>query len=192
MSEHIEISGKVPATPARVYAAWLDSGAHSAMTGGGPAHVDPVVGGHFAVHDNYITGTNLELVPDHRIVQAWRSTEFPLDAPDSQVEVDLHESEGGTMVTIRHTNIPDGQGQRYEAGWRDYYLGPMVRYFGAPNGEPAAARAPKPAPARKKAAKKAKPKAKAKAKAAAKTAKKSKAKAKRGAKGGKKAKKKKR
>jgi len=155
MAEQIEVSGTVATTPARVYMAWLDPAQHAAMTGGGAAECDPIVGGRFTAWDGYIAGTNLELVPETRIVQAWRTTEFPADAPDSHVEVELAPSDGGTVVTIRHSEIPDGQGEQYRRGWVDYYLSKMSKYFAA--GEE------KAKPAKKKPAAKAKPKAKAKA-----------------------------
>src|SRR5437016_2680599 len=46
----------LPATPERVYHAWLDGAQHSAMTGGA-ATVDPHVGGAHTAWDGYITGT---------------------------------------------------------------------------------------------------------------------------------------
>ena len=36
--------------------------------------------------------------PNRRIVQAWRTTEFPSSGPDSRLEVLLEETEGGTKV----------------------------------------------------------------------------------------------
>lgn len=182
MAEQIEVSGTVAATPARVYMAWLDPAQHAAMTGGGAAECDPIVGGRFTAWDGYIAGTNLELVPEQRIVQAWRTTEFPADAPDSRVEVDLAPSDGGTVVTIRHFEIPDGQGEQYRKGWVDFYLSKMSKYFGVEGAEkkakPPAKKAPAKAKAKPKAVKKtAKPKAKAaKAAKAAKKAAKPKAK----------------
>ncbi len=44
MSESIEVSGVVPATPEAVCAAWLDGAEHGAMTGS-EASSDPRVGG---------------------------------------------------------------------------------------------------------------------------------------------------
>ncbi len=131
MPDSLEVSGVVPATPKQVYDAWLNSKAHGAMTGGGAARASRVKGGKFTAWDGYCSGTNLELEPDKRIVQAWRTTEFAPSDPDSRLEVLLEEAAGGTKVTIRHTNIPDGQGAAYRQGWRDFYLKPMREYFSA-------------------------------------------------------------
>jgi hypothetical protein len=37
--------------------------------------------------------------------------------------------EGGTRITFRHTDIPEGQSARYEQGWIDHYFRPMKEYF---------------------------------------------------------------
>ena len=129
MSDEFQVSDVIPATPEQVYDAWLDSREHSGMTGGA-AMVDPAAGGRFTAWDGYITGTTLERKAYSRIVQTWRSTEFPDDSPDSRLYVTLKPAEAGTRVTLLHTDIPDGQGDRYRRGWAEAYFEPMKRYFG--------------------------------------------------------------
>jgi uncharacterized protein YndB with AHSA1/START domain len=129
-----------PATPERVYQAWLDSREHARFTGG-EAKVDPTIGGEFAAWDGYISGRNLELEPGRRIVQSWRTTEFPDGAEDSRLEVLLEAIETGTRVTLIHTNIPAGDGRKYELGWHDFYFDPMKKYFRPPARMVEAARA---------------------------------------------------
>jgi uncharacterized protein YndB with AHSA1/START domain len=132
MSESFEISTVLPAPPARVYAAWLSSDEHAAMTGasdGSGAEIDPRVGGAHSAWDGYITGTTLELEPNRRIVQAWRTVEFPADSPDSRLEIVLDAVDGGTRLTLKHSAIPDGQGVSYESGWVENYFEPMREYF---------------------------------------------------------------
>ncbi|HVY44397.1 MAG TPA: SRPBCC domain-containing protein [Minicystis sp.] len=126
--ETITVTAVLPASPGEVYDAWLDSATHSKMTGGA-ASIDPRVGGRHAAWDGYIQGTNLELMPGLRIVQSWRSSDFPADADDSRIVVLLAPDAGGTRVTIHHSEIPAGQGQNYEAGWQDHYFRPMAEYF---------------------------------------------------------------
>jgi len=117
------------AKPSDIYNAWLSSDGHSYITGS-PAKVDGKVGGKFSVWDGYIFGLTLELTPDRRIVQAWRTSEFPDDAPDSHLEVLLEETEGGTRVTLTHSNMPEDQVEDYRQGWEDFYFKPMREYFG--------------------------------------------------------------
>jgi uncharacterized protein YndB with AHSA1/START domain len=117
----------LPAAPEAVYAAWLDSEQHAAMTGS-PANIDPKVGGKFETWDGYISGTTLELEPGRRIVQAWRTTEFSAQEPDSHVEITLVGMENGTRLAIQHTRLP-ADGMQYKQGWEDFYITPMKGYF---------------------------------------------------------------
>jgi uncharacterized protein YndB with AHSA1/START domain len=128
MTETIEVSDVLPGEPHRIYHAWLDSEAHSAFTGA-QAAIDPRVGGQHAAWDGYIAGQILSLEPDQRIVQSWRTTEFPDGSPDSRLEVVLAPEEGGTRVTLLHSDIPDGQGEQYRQGWIDHYFEPLKRYL---------------------------------------------------------------
>lgn len=97
---------------------------------GSPAKVDGKVGGKFTAWDGYIFGSTLELTPNQRIVQAWRTSEFPDDASDSRVEILLEEVDAGTKVTLTHSDMPEDQVESYRQGWEDFYFKPMRQYFG--------------------------------------------------------------
>jgi activator of HSP90 ATPase len=128
MSDSFEISTVLTASAQQVYEAWLSSDEHSAMTGGA-AQIDPTVGGKFSAWDGYISGTTLELEPHRRIVQSWRTVEFPAEAPDSRLEILLEEIADGTRLILKHSEIPAGHGSAYESGWVDNYFDPMKDYF---------------------------------------------------------------
>jgi uncharacterized protein YndB with AHSA1/START domain len=131
MTETIEISTTLPTSAERIYRAWLASAEHAAFTGSA-ADIDPAVGGSFSAWDGYIQGFNLEMEPFHRIVQAWRTTDFPPGSPDSRLEIRLEPvSDTETRLTLLHSQIPEGQGQEYLQGWQDYYFTPMQAYFGS-------------------------------------------------------------
>lgn len=129
MSYDFEVSDILPATPDVVYAAWMSSEGHSAMTGA-EAHVDPRVGGDFDAWDGYITGRTLALEPSRRIVQSWRTSEFGDAHEDSRIEVLLEPVGEGTHITVLHTNVPDGQLGYEQGGWQESYFDPMREYFG--------------------------------------------------------------
>jgi uncharacterized protein YndB with AHSA1/START domain len=128
MAEFFEVSELIPASPDRIYRAWLDASEHAEMTGSG-ATADENIGGSFSAYNGYISGTNLELEPGRRIVQAWRSQDFPDDSPDSRIEIILRAEDAGTRLILRHSEIPEGQGSDYQEGWRENYFEPMKRYF---------------------------------------------------------------
>lgn len=123
------VSDLVPASPDEVYRAWLSSDGHTEMTGG-EAHATDAQGAEFDAWDGYISGKNIALEPGRRIVQSWRTTQFNDDDPDSQIELTLEATEGGTRVTLRHTNVPD-DGDHYRTGWQEHYFDPMKEFFGA-------------------------------------------------------------
>jgi uncharacterized protein YndB with AHSA1/START domain len=118
----------VPASAQEIYEAWLDSLAHSEMTGG-EAVMSDEVGAEVAAWDGYISGRNLELVPGQRIVQSWRTTEFDDEHEDSILTVTLEEVEDGTLLTLVHSRVPDGQTSYEEGGWQEHYFEPMKAYF---------------------------------------------------------------
>lgn len=133
MENKFTLSDVIPATPEQIYQAWLSTKGHSAMTGS-PAEIESRVKGKFTAWDGYISGETLELKPFTRIVQAWRTTEFPEGSPDSRVEILLESIKGGTKVTIIHSNIPEGQADDYKQGWQDFYFKPMKSYFDKQSG----------------------------------------------------------
>ena len=128
-TDSLKVSAVIPAAPDVVYRAWLSGKAHGEMTETPAAEISARVGGKFTAGGGYMWGTTLELDPPRRIVQSWRTTDFPAEAPDSRLEVILEKARGGTRITILQTEIPAGQGASYRQGWIDYYFTPMKKYF---------------------------------------------------------------
>jgi activator of HSP90 ATPase len=91
--------------------------------------VDGRANGGFTAWEGYIRGTFRELTPNKRILQVWRTGEFPEDAEDSLVEILFEETDGKTKLTLIHTNIPAGQSENYQQGWEDFYFKPMQEYL---------------------------------------------------------------
>jgi activator of HSP90 ATPase len=160
-TDSIELSRFLPATPDRIYLAWLNGPDHTAMTGGKASVASTEVGGAFSAWDGYIDGVHVALEPGRRIVQAWRSDDFPADAPESHLEVLLEPAPGGARITIRHTELPEGQGPAVLEGWDEWYLAPMERFFAREarrrSAGPKRAAGPARRPARKPAPAKARP-----------------------------------
>jgi uncharacterized protein YndB with AHSA1/START domain len=119
----------IPASAQEIYDAWLDSLAHSEMTGG-EATMSDEIGAEVSAWDGYISGRNLELVPGERIVQSWRTTEFTDEHDDSIITLTLEDADDGTLLTLVHSNVPDAQRNYEEGGWESKYFEPMKAYFG--------------------------------------------------------------
>jgi activator of HSP90 ATPase len=129
MKNEFTLTVTIHARAKEIYQAYLSSEGHSALTGS-PAKVDGTINGDFTAWDGYIWGMFLELEENKRIVQAWRTGEFPSEVEDSIVEILLEEDHGNTKLTLHHSNIPEGQEDGYKAGWEDFYFKPMRVWSG--------------------------------------------------------------
>ncbi len=127
MKEKLELRAVFDVTPSEIYEAWLDGESHGNMTGG-EAICSKQVGDSFSAWDGYISGKNLELIDNERIVQSWRTTEFSESDEDSILTINLKRIPQGTELILSHVNIPEGQTQ-YKKGWIDHYFAPMKAFF---------------------------------------------------------------
>ncbi len=122
-SKNIRQSVTFKASPHQVYEALMDSRKHAQFTGG-KASISRQVGGKFSTYDGYAEGVNLELVPDGKIVQTWRASDWP-EGHYSRVTFSLKEGAGGTRLTFTQSGVPEEQYEDVSQGWRDYYWAPM-------------------------------------------------------------------
>jgi len=128
-TDAFEVDDLIPAAPEAIFDAWISPDGHATMTGA-EASGGSEVGASFSAWGGYITGTHVELTRPSAIVQEWRTSSFPEDAGPSRVEISLAATNGGTRVSIRHSEIPEGQGVNYEQGWTTHYFDPMKKHFG--------------------------------------------------------------
>ena len=118
----------VSAQPDKVYQAFVNPRVHAAFTES-PATGSGRVGGKFTAWDGYISGVNRELVKGRRIVQDWRTTEWPDGAEPSRLELTFKAVKHGTEIRMVHSNVPAEQAGAYRQGWIEYYWTPMAAYF---------------------------------------------------------------
>lgn len=110
-------------SPHEVYEAIMDPKKHSEFTDS-QVQISKKVGGKFSVYDGDIEGVNLELVPDKKIVQSWRYSDWPQNHY-STATFTLKEIEGGTRLTFTQIEVPEERYKDIAQGWRDYYWEPM-------------------------------------------------------------------
>lgn len=118
---------QIPAAPARVYAVLLDEKQFARMTAL-PAEIDAKAGGAFSLFQGQIVGRNVELVPDVRVVQAWRPTHWDAGVY-SIVRFELKAQGTGTMVMLDHTGFPEGEYDSLNFGWTNHYAQPLAKFF---------------------------------------------------------------
>jgi activator of HSP90 ATPase len=67
------------ARPTDIFEMLMDSRRHARFTGE-PARIGRRPGSSFSAYSGYITGVNVEIVANRRIVQAWRGSDWPKGA----------------------------------------------------------------------------------------------------------------
>jgi activator of HSP90 ATPase len=126
--ESLKVKITLPTTAETLYKAWLSSKEHTAFTGA-TAKASSKVNGKFSAWDDYISGKNVELVPNKKIVQTWRSVDFDESAPDSMLELTFEEKGNKTTLHLHHYNLQKGDAKKYTDGWKESYFEPMKDYF---------------------------------------------------------------
>jgi activator of HSP90 ATPase len=123
MGKTIRQTATFKANPHEVYETLMDAKKHSALTGGA-ARISRKVGGKFTIYSGEIEGSNLELMPDKKIVQTWRYSDWP-EGHYSTATFALEEVEKGTRLKFTQTDVPDDKYEDIKQGWKDYYWVPM-------------------------------------------------------------------
>lgn len=96
--------------------------------GAKPTSISREVGGGFTLFGGYITGRNLELARNERLVQAWRAGSW--DADDySIVKFALVVDGVGTKLVFDHRGFPEGQGGHLAEGWHTHYWDPLGKFL---------------------------------------------------------------
>ena len=123
MGKTIRQTATFKASPHEVYELLMDTRKHAEFTGG-VAKISRQVGGKFTISDGEIEGKNLELVPDKKIVQSWRYSDWPA-GHYSTATFALEDVVAGTRLTFTQKDVPDDKYEEIKQGWKDYYWQPM-------------------------------------------------------------------
>jgi uncharacterized protein YndB with AHSA1/START domain len=122
---HQEVT--ISADPARVYKALTDARQFGEVTGADGVTLTAEPGAPFSLFGGHITGCNVELVPDRRLVQAWRAAAWP-EGVYSIVNFQLDGDGEETRLTFDHTGYPEDAHDELSAGWPKMYWEPLKRY----------------------------------------------------------------
>eukprot|EP00993_Chasmostoma_nieuportense_P001836 NODE_2682_length_1120_cov_141.960725_g2560_i0.p1 GENE.NODE_2682_length_1120_cov_141.960725_g2560_i0~~NODE_2682_length_1120_cov_141.960725_g2560_i0.p1 ORF type:complete len:322 (-),score=79.74 NODE_2682_length_1120_cov_141.960725_g2560_i0:94-1059(-) len=115
--------------PTELWQCLTDQGRASAYTRC-PAVIQSVVGGNFSFLNGNISGSYTEVVPNKTLAMKWRVQDW---SPDffslATITLDSDE-EGTTIMQLLHTNIPAGDLERTQQGWRQNFWEPIKMLFG--------------------------------------------------------------
>jgi activator of HSP90 ATPase len=128
-SKSITIHQKIEfnASPQQLYDALLDSKQFSEFSGR-VAEINREVSGAFSLFKGHIIGRNLELVPNERIVQAWRVVTWP-EGAYSIVRFELKPQGSGTRLVFDHIGFPEGLHDHLATGWEENYWSLLKKHF---------------------------------------------------------------
>jgi activator of HSP90 ATPase len=93
-----------------------------------PTVLSPDVGGAFSLFGGIILGRQIELVPNTRIVQAWRVSYWAPGAY-SIAKFELVEQGSGTRIVFDQTGFPKGDAETLASGWKAHYWGPLAKFL---------------------------------------------------------------
>ena len=127
MSQTINQTVIFNASPHEVYEALMDEKIHARFTTNA-AHISRQVGGTFTAYDGYISGKNIELIPDRKIVQEWRAVDWKPEQI-SLVTFEFNAVPEGTQLVFTHSGLPAGTEDDFAQGWIDNYWEPMRKMF---------------------------------------------------------------
>jgi uncharacterized protein YndB with AHSA1/START domain len=133
---HQEVSFEAPRR--RVYAVLTDAHefqkvvALSGAVGSGkvktniPAQIGREAGAPFSIFGGFVGGRIIEMVPDTRLVQAWRPQDWP-PGVYSIVKFELVDQGAGTLLVFDQTGFPASDAQQLVQGWKMNYWQPMAK-----------------------------------------------------------------
>ena len=98
------------------------------LLGAGPAEISREAGSAFSLFGGYITGRQIELVPNERIVQAWRAGGWD-PGHYSIARFELVEQGSGTKIVFDHAGFPVGQAEHLAEGWKGNYWEPLEKFL---------------------------------------------------------------
>ena len=107
----------------------MDSRKHSKLTET-KMKISREIGGKFADDDGYITGINVELIPDKKIVQSWRASEenWPKNH-FSTLTINLKEEKEETKLEFTQEGVPEEYFESISKGWHEYYWNPLKLFL---------------------------------------------------------------
>jgi activator of HSP90 ATPase len=96
--------------------------------GTSPTAISREPGGTFSIFGGHIIGRQIELIPNDRIVQAWRVVDWD-PGVYSIAKFQLIQQGTGTKLTFDHTGFPRGQAEHLAEGWKSHYWDSLEKFL---------------------------------------------------------------
>jgi len=112
---------KIQASVQDVYNAIVNPNMVELWTGD-DAVMDDQPGTEFSLYEGNISGKNIEIIKEQKIVQQWY---FGEQEEASIVTIKFHQDKKNTSVEVHQTNIPDDAFENISEGWSFAYFEPI-------------------------------------------------------------------
>lgn len=125
MGKTIKQSVVIKSPPRTVFQMLIDPRKHSKFTGM-KATLQHKVGGKFTAYGNDLAGFTLEVIPNKKIVQAWRANDWP-KGHYSLATFTFSPVKGGTRLSLTQLDVPNKHYSGINQGWKDAYWKPLKK-----------------------------------------------------------------
>jgi activator of HSP90 ATPase len=85
-------------------------------------------GAFFSLFGDFVTGRQIELIPNERIVQAWRMMDWE-PGVYSLVQFSFIPEGDNTKLVIDHYGYPERHADHIATNWEPFYLTPFAKHF---------------------------------------------------------------
>lgn len=119
----LKINKRLKATPEEVYRALTNPFTIELWTDE-PATMEEKPGTEFSILGGYITGRNIEFVPDELIRQVWYFGDT-----ESEVVIKLFSDKANTQLRVEQYNIPEEAYENIREGWKETILEALEAFF---------------------------------------------------------------
>jgi uncharacterized protein YndB with AHSA1/START domain len=140
--EPVLVERRIAASPATVFSFFSDV-TRWLRWQGLEAEIELEPGGTFRMNvrgDGFASGSFLEVVPNRRVIFTWGWEDESLGVPagSTVVEIELEPDGNGTLLRLRHRDLPPSAVEAHRLGW-EHYTGRLgvVAEGGDPGSDPA-------------------------------------------------------
>jgi activator of HSP90 ATPase len=126
-SKPIHLEATFQASPERVYELLINGAKFGDVTGK-PGKGGGSEGAYFSLFGDWLQGRQIELVPNQRIVQAWRFMDWD-PGVYSFVRFTLIPEGSGTKLVLDQEGVPAAFHEHVSTNWKPFYFDAFTRHF---------------------------------------------------------------
>ncbi|KAL6072767.1 AHA1, activator of heat shock 90kDa protein ATPase [Balamuthia mandrillaris] len=127
-TDTVELTVPFRARSSDIYECLMDPNRVAAYTQSSVT-LEPKAGGAFAFFSGNVQGTFVEVIPNKKIVQKWRTSTWPEDH-FSSVTITLEDTSDGCSLRLKQQGVPSEEVDRTRGAWMDHFFNRIKGMFG--------------------------------------------------------------